>query len=53
VQRTSTKKNRHVADPRWWDAPVDLSKYDGMTQGQIHKSIQIEWADFKKRAGIN
>jgi hypothetical protein len=53
VQRTSTKKNRHVADPKWWDAPIDLSKYDGMTQHQIHRSIQIEWADFKKRAGIN
>ena len=53
VQRTSTKTNRHVADPNWWDAPVDLSQYDGMTQHEIHKDMQREWVELRKRMLIN
>lgn len=41
---------RHdFTDPRWWDEPVDLSQYDGMSQAEIHRDIQREWAEFKSR----
>jgi hypothetical protein len=40
-------------NPKWWDAPVDLSQYDGMTQQEIHKDIQREWVQLRKRMLIN
>jgi hypothetical protein len=40
-------------DPKWWDAPVDLSQYDGMTQHEIHKDMQREWVELRKRMLIN
>ena len=42
----------NVTDPRWWDAPVDLSQYDGMTQQEIHRDMQREWAEFRKRMAV-
>jgi hypothetical protein len=38
-----------VLDPKWWDAPVDLSQYDGMTQAEIHKDMQRKWAALRSR----
>ena len=52
-QTSSGKWARVVMNPKWWDAPVDLSQYDGMTQHQIHKDMQREWADLRKRMLIN
>lgn len=39
----------NITDPRWWDQPVDLSQYDGMTQSEIHRDMQREWAELRKR----
>ena len=33
----------------WWNADIDLSKYDGMTQHEIHRDMQREWAEFRAR----
>ena len=33
----------------WWNAPIDLSQYDGMTQHEIHRDMQREWAAFRAR----
>ena len=33
----------------WWNAPIDLSQYDGMTQHEIHRDMQREWAEFRAR----
>ena len=52
-QTKSGKWARIVQDPKWWDAPVDLSQYDGMTQEQIHRDMQREWADLRKRMLAN
>jgi hypothetical protein len=53
-ERRSNVSKGHPAilDPKWWDAPVDLSQYDGMTQAEIHRDIQREWAEFRKRIAI-
>jgi hypothetical protein len=40
-------------DPKWWEAPVDLSQYDGMTQEEIHRDMQREWFDLRKRMTAN
>ncbi len=51
-RRHSTPSRVHVpniADPRWWDAPVDLSQYDSMSQAEIHRDMQREWAELRKR----
>ena len=42
----------NITDPRWWDAPVDLSQYDGMTQAEIHRDMQREWAELRKRMAV-
>jgi hypothetical protein len=44
---------RCVLDPKWWDAPIDMSQYDGMTQSEIHKDMQREWAELRKRMAAN
>ncbi len=49
----SGKWARIVADPKWWAEPVDLSQYDGMTQNEIHKDMQREWAELRKRMVAN
>jgi hypothetical protein len=41
-----------INDPRWWDAPVDLSQYDGMSQSEIHSDMKREWAELRKRIAI-
>jgi hypothetical protein len=40
-------------DPKWWDAPIDMSQYDGMTQAEIHRDMQREWAELRKRMALN
>ena len=52
-QTRSGKWARIVQDPKWWDAPVDLSQYDGMTQEEIHRDMQREWAELRKRMSVN
>jgi hypothetical protein len=52
-QPRSGKAMRCVQDPAWWDAPVDLSQYDGMTQGEIHADMKREWAELRKRMSVN
>ena len=52
-QTRSGKWARIVQDPKWWDAPVDLSQYDGMTQEEIHRDMQREWAELRKRMAVN
>ena len=52
-QVKSGKWARIVTDPKWWDQPVDLSQYDGMTQQEIHRDMQREWADLRKRMLAN
>ena len=52
-QTRSGKWARIVQDPKWWDAPVDLSQYDGMTQQEIHRDMQREWAELRKRMSVN
>ncbi len=52
-QTRSGKWAKVVMDPKWWDAPVDLSQYDGMTQEEIHRDMQREWADLRKRMSVN
>jgi len=52
-QTRSGKWARIVQDPKWWDAPVDLSQYDGMTQQEIHRDMQREWAELRKRMTVN
>jgi len=52
-QTRSGKWARIVQDPKWWDAPVDLSQYDGMTQSEIHRDMQREWAELRKRMLAN
>lgn len=52
-QPRSGKAMRCVQDPAWWNAPVDLSQYDGMTQGEIHADMKHEWAELRKRMATN
>jgi hypothetical protein len=52
-QTRSGKWARIVQDPKWWDAPVDLSQYDGMTQQEIHRDMQREWSELRKRMSVN
>jgi hypothetical protein len=52
-QTRSGKWARIVQDPKWWDSPVDLSQYDGMTQHEIHRDMQREWAELRKRMLAN
>ncbi len=52
-QTRSGKWARIVQDPKWWDAPVDLSQYDGMSQEEIHRDMQREWAELRKRMTVN
>ena len=52
-QPRSGKAMRCVQDPKWWDAPVDLSQYDGMSQGEIHADMKREWAELRKRMATN
>ena len=52
-QTKSGKWARIVQDPKWWDASVDLSQYDGMTQQEVHRDMQREWADLRKRMLTN
>jgi len=52
-QTRSGKWARIVQDPKWWNAPVDLSQYDGMTQQEIHRDMQREWAELRKRMSVN
>jgi hypothetical protein len=52
-QTRSGKWARIVQDPKWWDAPVDLSQYDGMSQSEIHRDMQREWAELRKRMSVN
>ena len=52
-QTRSGKWARIVQDPKWWDAPVDLSQYDGMTQQEIHRDMQREWTELRKRMSVN
>ena len=52
-QTRSGKWARIVQDPKWWDAPVDLSQYDGMTQSEIHRDMQREWTELRKRMSVN
>jgi hypothetical protein len=33
----------------WWNAPIDMSQYDGMTQEEIHRDMQREWAALRAR----
>ena len=44
---------KYLLNQKWWDAPVDLSQYDGMTQQEIHKDMQREWTELRKRMLIN
>jgi len=52
-QPRSGKAMRCVQDPKWWDAPVDLSQYAGMSQGEIHADMKREWAELRKRMATN
>ena len=52
-QPRSGKWARVVMDPKWWDTPVDLSQYDGMTQGEIHLDMKREWAELRKRMSVD
>jgi len=33
----------------WWNQPIDMSQYDGMTQEEIHRDMQREWAELRAR----
>jgi len=39
----------YLLDERWWNQPIDLSQYDGMTQAEIHRDMQREWAELRAR----
>jgi hypothetical protein len=52
-QTKSGKWARVAMDPKWWEAPLDLSQYEGMTQEEIHKDMQREWSDLRKRMTAN
>ena len=39
----------YLLDERWWNEPIDLSQYDGMTQAKFHRDIQREWAELRAR----
>lgn len=47
--RRVSKAAVSVLSDRWWDEPVDLSQYDGMSQAEIHRDMQREWAELRKR----
>ena len=39
----------YLLSENWWNADIDLSQYDGMTQHEIHRDMQREWAQFRAR----
>jgi len=40
---------RYLLSEDWWNAPIDLSRYEGMTQEEIHRDMQREWAELRAR----
>ncbi len=36
----------------WWNADIDLKQYDGMTQQEIHRDMQREWAALRARMRV-
>lgn len=40
---------KYLLSEDWWNAPIDMSQYDGMSQEEIHRDMQREWAEFRAR----
>jgi hypothetical protein len=40
---------KYLMSEEWWNAPIDMSQYDGMTQEEIHRDMQREWAALRAR----
>lgn len=49
VRHRSGSSFSYLLDEKWWDRPIDLSQYDGMSQGEIHQSMKDEWAELRER----
>ena len=46
---TSTRGHQHFAmNPKWWDEPADISRFDGLSETQILCKIGQEWQELRK-----
>ena len=51
--RYSANKYKTYTTEEWWNRPIDLSQYDGMTQSEVHADMKREWSELRKRMALN
>jgi hypothetical protein len=39
-------------DDAWWDQPVDISRWDGMTEKEKHQAMYKEWTALYSQLSI-
>ena len=50
LSRTPSRQSlNYLVSENWWNAEVNLSQYNGMTQHEIHRDMQREWAKLRAR----
>ena len=45
----SRQSLNYLLSENWWNAEINMSQYDGMTQQEIHRDMQREWAALRAR----
>ena len=49
MPKAAQSPKRHFAfTEEWWTEPADLSRFDGLTQDELHRRLRTEWRELTK-----